>query len=146
VPVIINPRELSTEDLERVVDVVGAELHRRRVTGDSRWRPRHFRLLLDRLGGSAQAAVLREAATADNGYVARDRVLELLGRDPSRRLTGFRKRIDRTVAALAETEPGFPAVTHGPLHVDYGGGVVAQGFYIADVDLPALRDALVVDD
>ena len=139
----IDPREMDTEDLHRAVEVFRAELNRRAVDGSSVWRPRHFRMLLDRLGDCPQAAVLREAAYADDGYVPRERVLELLGRAPGRRLNGFRKRIDRTVTELSAAESGFPTNTvPGPLYVDYGTGVTALGFYVTAPDRHVLRAAL----
>jgi hypothetical protein len=92
---------------------------------------------------TAVGSSLREAAAAEGGYVSRERVLELLGRDPARRLTGFRKPIDRAVSKLAATETGFPSdVAPGPLYVDYGGGVTALGFYVDVPDLPVLRSAI----
>ena len=143
IPVELNAVEMNTEDLERVVEVFGAEMRRRQASGDSAWRPRHFRLLLDRLADAPQARVLREAAGAEDGYVSRERVMELLGRDPSRRLNGFRKPIAKAVAALATAEPGFPVEGSGPLWVDYADGVSARGFYVDAPDRAALRAAVV---
>lgn len=138
----LDPQEMDTEDLQRAVEAFGAELRRRQAGGDSAWRPRHFRLLLDRLGDAPQARVLREAAGAEDGYVSRERVMELLGRDPSRRLNGFRKPIANAVAALAAAEPGFPGNGSGPLRVDYADGVSARGFYVDAPERAALRTAV----
>lgn len=139
----INPVDLSTEDLQCVREACDTEMRRRDEIGESKLRPRHFALLLDRLGACPQVEALRAAAVAENGYVPRARVSELLGRDPAKRLTGFRKPIQRAVTALAASEPGFPTdVVPGPLYVHYGDGVTALGFYVHAQDLPALRSAL----
>lgn len=87
--------------------------------------------------------MLREAAHAEDGYVSRERVMELSGRDPAGRLNGFRQPIAKAVAAPATAEPGFPVEGSGSLWVDYGDGVAAHGFYVDAPDRAALRTAVV---
>lgn len=136
----LDLRRLDTEELHRLRDALTAELDNRNELGESSLRPHHYEMLLALLGQCPQAAVIREAAAADDGRVSRERVLEILGRPASARLNGFRKPIDRAVAVLVE-QGDFPNVSPGPLHIDYDGGVSARAFYVAASDLPALRTA-----
>lgn len=138
---MLDLRRLATPELHKLRDALTVELQGRDELGESSLRPEQFERLLAQLGDCAQAQVLRAAAEKDDGRVTRDQVFAFLGRSADGRLNGFRKPIDRAVAALV-IEGDFPAVTPGPLYVDYGSGVAAEAFYVQPADLSSLRAAV----
>ncbi|GAA3791453.1 hypothetical protein [Amycolatopsis tucumanensis] len=135
------PVEMATEELERLLEVAQRELQERNQHVSSSLRPQHFRRMLDHLGERPQAKGAARARGIED--VSRKMVLQFLGRDEGRRLSGPPKSIVRAMAELASSDTGFPTTPKNlPLEVDYASGMSAAGFFLRPADHRSLRLAL----
>jgi hypothetical protein len=135
----------TIEKLEALEEAVAEAIRvktngKRRLKMKTDWTASALTKVLSHLRGTKQFRAI-EAAARGGGTVTRAEVMDILGRDEAKRLTGFTKPIGRAVQELIDEGEEIPAEPF-PFSPVYDGGSKAQGFRIKPAALTRVRAAL----